>query len=243
MGSAILGRRTTTRYFMFGTGKPKDSQGPLAETRNWYSDRYQVISVQRNLLLMVTIVALLGVGAAVFAVAELTASKTFEPYVIEVEERTGITTLVKQDAIQTYTEKEMVKRYFIWHYVLARESYDIMDYEYNYGQVVRLFSSGDVYNGFYQTIKPSNPDSPVNLGRDASRRVKLKSMSFLDGGKAVQVRISIELVQQGAVKQTYDRIVTLEFGFNPGLELSSEERLINPLGFTVTSYRIDEDRG
>lgn len=225
---------------MFGS-KSKEPQGPLAETRNWYSDRYEVISVQRNLLLLVTIVALLGVGAAVFAVAELTASKTFEPYVIEVEERTGITTLVRQDSIESLTQNEMVKRYFIWQYVKAREGYDILDYEYNYGQIVRLFSSGQVYNGFYQMIKASNPESPVNLGRDATRRVKMKSLGFLNPEKTkAQVRVLMEVTQQGQIKQTYHRIIILDFGFAL-TELTSEERLINPLGFTVTGYRNDED--
>lgn len=226
---------------MFGFGKSKDPEGPLAETRNWYSDRYEVVVVQRNLLLLVTVLALLGVGGAVFAVAELTGSKTFEPYVIEVEERTGITTLVNQSAVDRYTQNESVKRYFIWRYVLARETYDLTDYQYNYSQVVRLLSSEGVYREFYNFINTSNPESPVNLGREAERRVKLKSISFLDANKTqVQIRVIIEIQKDGNVRSASHRIITMNFGFYP-LALSTEERLINPLGFQVTGYRIDED--
>jgi type IV secretion system protein VirB8 len=38
-----------------------------------------------------------------------------------------------------------------------------------------------------------------------------------------------------------DKIILLTFEYN-NLELPDDKRLINPLGFTVTSYRIDDER-
>ena len=226
---------------MFGFGKSKNQDGPLAETRNWYTDRYEFVVVQRNMLLLVTIVALLGVGGAVFAVAELTSSKTFEPYVIEVEDRTGITTLVTQNSVDRYTQNEALKRYFIWRYITARENYSVMDYEYNYGQVVRLLSGAPVYREFYAFISSNAPDSPVTLGRNAEKRVKLKSMTFLDANKnQVQARVQIEMRQNGSVVSTYNRIITMSITFTD-MELSTEDRFINPMGFQVVGYRVDED--
>lgn len=226
---------------MFGFGKSKEPQGPLAETRNWYSDRFETVVVQRNMLLLVTVLALLGVAAAMLFAWQVTSSKTFEPYVIQVEERTGITTLVNEQSVQKFSQEESVKRFFVWRYVLARETYDLTDYEYNYSQVVRLFSSQGVYSEFYNFIRTSNPESPVNLGRTYTRKVKLKSISFLDKAKTqAQVRIVIEIMKGAAVDQTLHRIVTMSFGFYP-LALNGDERLINPLGFQVIGYRVDED--
>ncbi|PIR34604.1 MAG: hypothetical protein COV36_00480, partial [Alphaproteobacteria bacterium CG11_big_fil_rev_8_21_14_0_20_44_7] len=34
---------------------------------------------------------------------------------------------------------------------------------------------------------------------------------------------------------------TLTAGFNPDLPLTEKERLINPLGFQVVSYRVDKE--
>ena len=223
---------------MFGFGKKKIDT-PLAETRNWYSDRYEFVVVQRNMLFFVTIVALLGVAGAVFAVSELASSKTVEPYIIEVEERTGITTLVNQNSVDHYSKDEAVKRYFVWRYINSRENYSVADYEYNYGQVVRLMSSGDVYQKFYRFISGDAPDSPTVLGRISEKHIKLKSLTFLTPQKA-QVRIAVEQTKVGAPTVVYNRIITMDFVF-ADMSLSTEERFINPLGFQVTDYRVDED--
>ena len=223
---------------MFGLGKKKIDT-PLAETRNWYSDRYEFVVVQRNMLFFVTILALLGVAGAVFAMSELASSKTVEPYIIEVEERTGITTLVNENSVAHYTQDEAVKRYFIWRYINARESYNVVDYEYNYGQVVRLMSSGDMYSKFYRYISGDAQDSPTALARTGEKRIKLKSLTFLTPQKA-QIRVAIELVKSGTTPIVSNRIITLDFVFS-NMSLSTEERFINPLGFQVTDYRMDED--
>ena len=133
-----------------------------------------------------------------------------------------------------------MKRYFVWRYINARESYSVVDYEYNYGQVVRLMSAGDVYGAFYRMITGDGPNSPAALGRDSEKKVKLKSLTFLSGQKA-QVRISVEQTKQGnGAPVVLQRIVTLDFVF-ADMSLSTEERFINPLGFQVTGYRVDED--
>jgi type IV secretion system protein VirB8 len=222
---------------MFGLGKKKVS-GPLAETRNWYSDRYEFVVIQRNLLFFVTIAALLGVAGAVYAVAELTASKTVEPYIIEVEDRTGITTLISQNSVENFTQQDAVIRYFVWKYIQARENYNVADYEYNYGQVVRLMSKGDVYRTFYLQISGTGEDSPSTLGRNLQKKVTAKSTSFLSP-KKVQVRVMIETIG-GQIPVVVHRIITLDFDFVP-LELSMPDRLVNPLGFQVSGYSIAED--
>lgn len=224
---------------MFGLGKKKVS-GPLAETRNWYSDRYEFVVIQRNLLFFATILALLGVAAAVYTVGELTASKTVEPYIIEVEDRTGITTLISQNSVENFTQNDAVIRYFIWKYINARESYNVADYEYNYGQVVRLMSTSDVYRPFFQFIAGSSPDAPSALGRTMQKKVTTKSTTFLERNKKVQVRVMIETLRDGVAVGAVHRIITMDFVFT-NLELSMPERLINPLGFQVTGYSIAED--
>lgn len=222
---------------MFGFGKKKVT-GALAETRNWYSDRYENAVLVRNFLFLVTIVALLGVAAAVFTVGQLAASKTVEPYIIEVEERTGITTLMNQNSVERFTQQDAVIRYFIWKYIQARENYNVADYEYNYGQVVRLMSSNDVYRTFYQKISGTGEDTPTALGRTMQKKVTAKSTTFL-APKKVQVRVMIETTG-GQAPTTAHRIITMDFSF-VDLELSMPDRLVNPLGFQVTAYSIVED--
>lgn len=215
----------------------------LAETKNWYTDRYQSVSVQRNILFIFTLILLVGLGIEVMMITTMMNSKTFEPFVVEVEERSGIITQVSTKGKETYSQEEAVLRSLLVQYVRARESYDIETYRYNYSQLVRLFSSPDVYNEFRQIFAVTNKDSPVNFGRTARREVNIKSLTFLDDTKRkVQARIELKDVALPArtVNATTNIVAVITFDFKE-LDLSVEERYINPLGFQIQSYIAEKE--
>jgi type IV secretion system protein VirB8 len=227
---------------MFGKNKAgkKENKNALQEAKNWYADRYQFVVVQRNILILITLLALAGLGATTFAVARLTESKTFEPYVIEVEQKTGLTTLVDRYSKNKYTADEAVIRYFVNKYIHMRESYDVRQYKYNYSKVIRYLSSPEVYSAFRKYISVENPRSPLNLGNRFKREVFVKSISFLDK-KKVQARVETrDSTYRGKEEGKGHVVITLDFDFLE-LELSPEGRYINPLGFQVLSYSNDED--
>ncbi|MCE2991800.1 MAG: type IV secretion system protein, partial [Candidatus Jidaibacter sp.] len=66
----------------------------------------------------------------------------------------------------------------------------------------------------------------------------LKSL-IMQNSNTAQVRIRLNV--DGAQRGSMDKIILLTFEYN-NLELPDDKRLINPLGFTVTSYRIDDER-
>jgi len=216
----------------------------LDEAKNWYADRYQLVVVQRNVLFLITILALAGLGGSVFAVAILNASKTFEPYLIQIEDKTGITTQITRGSIERYKADEAITRYFLVKYIQARESYNVSDYTYFYTQVVRVFSQSGVYRYFRRKIDVNTPGSPLKLGRNATKTVEIKSITFLESGKA-QVRFGVYqrggTTGGGGLERASHLIATINFDYLP-LDLTMQERYINPLGFQVKSYRIDEDR-
>jgi hypothetical protein len=45
----------------------------------------------------------------------------------------------------------------------------------------------------------------------------------------------------GASRYLDSKIATLEFKYKPNLAMSEEDRLLNPLGFRVSAYRVDND--
>ncbi|NDF13272.1 MAG: type IV secretion system protein [Proteobacteria bacterium] len=217
---------------MFGKKKPKNGQ--LEAAKNWYADRYQFVVVQRNILALITLLALAGLGVTTFAVARIAGSKTFEPFVLEIESKTGITTVVDQNTFSKFKADEAVIRYFVLKYINAREGYDVYNYSFDYGHVVRLLSSGQVYGEFVKSVGLDNPKSPIHLG-NKTRRVSLKSMTFLTA-KKVQARVLINDSREGELH----RVITVDFEFFD-LNLSLAERYINPLGFQVVNYRNDEE--
>jgi type IV secretion system protein VirB8 len=97
--------------------------------KSWYSNRYQIVVVQRNILLLFTLVSMFSVAVAVIFVKNIMSSKSLEPYVIEVEEKTGIATVVDQLTAQTFTGDQMIRKYFINEFVHAATGYDPKTYK------------------------------------------------------------------------------------------------------------------
>lgn len=214
----------------------EDEKDLVAQSRNWYSDRYETILVQRNLLLVLACAMLATILISVFMVGQVTLSKSIEPFVIEVEQRSGITNVVNPLSRQDLLTNEALKSYFLMKYLRAREAYSIVDYEYNYSTVVRLFSTREVYQAFKRAIS-EDPRSAVTLyGNQVQTILKVRSIQFLDGGKTAQIRFTI--VESRGPK--YDKIATIAFDFVQ-MEMTTEERYVNPLGFQVTGYRVDDE--
>jgi type IV secretion system protein VirB8 len=229
--------------------KKKETDDSLTAKKNWYADRYQTVVVQRNFLLLLTLISLAGIITSVLAVIQVTSSKTIEPFVIEIEEKTGITTVIRPLLTDKMDSQTALQNYFIVKYINARENYDSGSYNYNYSTVVRLLSSSDVYSRFRQFISSDSPDSPLKLGANGIREVKVISITPLEtatdkrnpGQKiyTYQVRfLSTETIQGGGKRQNF--IATINFSYLD-LKLSPEERNINPLGFQVIGYRTDEE--
>lgn len=217
--------------------KEKDT---VADIRNWYSDRYQTITVQRNLLFLVTLLSLLGLLASSFVVQTVVSSKTIEPFVIEVDEKTGITNVVDPMLNKELSADEALMKYFIGKYVTARETYDLASRDYNYGSIVRVLSEPKLYMTFMNNMK-SDPKSYLNSYRGTGIDIKFRSIQILErapnGGKAA-VRFS--LYEKGQPNPIGHKIANVVFIFST-LEMNDQERLINPIGFQVVEYKADNE--
>ena len=139
---------------------------------------------------------------------------------------------------KAFSANESVQRYFIWKYIKAREGYVHSIFNYNYKNVVRVLSSSEVYGQYRNIARSSNPKSLYNThAKHSTRDVYLKSMVFTSSN-TVQVRVSFE--DKGSSFRTYDKIILLEFAFE-NVEMNNDERFINPLGFMVTLYKIEDE--
>lgn len=214
-----------------------------SQKRNWYEDRYQSALVQRNLLLLVVLLALVGVSFAVITVLQISSSKKISPFVIQVEGKTGITSVVQP--LDKFSTNEVIQKYFLMKYLNARETYSFHDYRYQYYTVVRLLSDDNVYNGFRRWLVSEAGDSPLRYGDKLDRTINVKSFAYLPTnrdalGYTVQVRfVQMDVLYKRAQNPKH-KIATINFDFFP-MRLTNEEQYINPLGFQVLSYRIDNE--
>ena len=210
----------------------------VQDTKNWYKDRYQYVLLQRKLLTIITVLSLACTLATVFVISQLTPLKTIEPFVIQVDQKSGVTQTVDPLTVKELTANEAVNNYFVVQYMRAREKYNINDLAQNYNLVRIMSESKKVYPQFVSEADPNNPRSnAARLGSFGDRTIKLKSITYLSP-QLVQVRFSVE--EKATATITQHKIALLSFEYVK-MSLTTEERYLNPLGFRVTDYRVDED--
>jgi type IV secretion system protein VirB8 len=228
--------------------KKDDKEKSLKKIRNWYQDRYETVMIQRNVLFII-VAAMIGIFAlTILGIIELNSKKVYEPFIVQIEETTGVITKVNSATIKNLPAEKSVRNASLVRYILARESYNYADFRFNYNQIVRLMSSKDVYGAFNAMISTANPESPVPLGYSAKVEIRIKSLIDLDEkDNLVQIRVekakiptNVSNEEEYFKRSAKSYIITLKYQYRD-LDLSETERYINPLGMQVTAYNITEE--
>lgn len=207
-------------------------------SRKWEQDGY--ISALRSarfwrvFALLSSLVSL----ASVLTISTLLPLKTVEPFLIRVDNSTGIveTMSALKDSPNTYDEA--IGRYFIGRYVRSREGFIFDEAAHNY-RVVSLMSDADEQDEFARFYNASNPRSPQNLyGRRISVEIKFRSISFINENVAQVRYVREEKIEQSVTRTSWIATMTFQFVTT---NISTNDRLVNPLGFIVTEYRTAEE--
>jgi len=220
--------------------KEKDNfEQYLSEARSWENDKVLELYKSRKTAWIVASVASSIALVSVFAVAALTPLKNVEPYVIRVDNSTGIVDVINAMDDSKTNYDEAVNKYFTQLYVRYREGY-AKDLAEEYYVNVGLMSVGPEQQKYYESFNPKNPLSPLNVyGQYAKVKTRIKSTSFIKPDVAL-VRYTKE-VERGAEKpQVTHWAATITFKYN-GARMAEKDRATNPLGFQVVEYRNDLD--
>ena len=174
------------------------------------------------------------------------------PYLVMADAYTGTSTvarLTEDFTNQRIATSEAINRSNVAHFVLARESYDVAMMNLRDWTTVYTMSSAEVAAGYSNLHSSNNPESPFKLyGKGRAIRVKILSIVFIGGSatrapKGATVRLQRNLLDKatGSSRSMDSKIATLEFSYKANLKMDEEDRIENPLGFQVTSYRVDND--
>ena len=225
--------------------KKKSEEKKPQHKINWYEDKYQSVLVWRNWLFVIVLASLAAVVAVCGTLYFMLPLKSVSPFVIQVDEKTGISEVVDNRTMKEYAANEMLIKYFAMQYISSRENYDIDTFK-SQSEIIRAMSSNDVYRKYAADVAQENPNSPLNkLAFNSNRYVDLVSFSILSkteaGESIIQVRLRARETSTVSSGKEYYSIVTISCYFENNLQLNEKERLINPLGFIVTSYKSDEE--
>lgn len=210
------------------------------EARRWDQDRLAAALRSRRLAWIVAGAAAVLAVTATGAIALLTPLKTVEPFVVRVDEATGAVDVMQGLSTESgpVTYEEAISKYFLAQYVRNREGYLDPAAEDAF-RLVSILSAPAEQRRWADAYRGSNPDSPQNLYGEAGEAIiAIRAIGFIGDGVAnVRFRRTIRQAQQTIES---DWIATIAFTYTraPMAEL---DRLRNPLGFQVTSYRADPE--
>lgn len=221
---------------MMGHDELKDY---LGRARRWEQDLLLSAQKSKRLAWTVAAVASILAIASVGALAALTPLKTVEPFVVRVDNATGIVDVVSALNENPLTHDEAVTKYFLAKYVRAREGFGQAEAEENF-RTVSLLSTRAEQERWSAYYRGSNPESPqVLYGRNGAAEVSIKAISLLSD-TLVSVRF-LRQVRLGDETSVSHWIATVAFGYHPEAPISTPDRLVNPLGFLVSEYRADPE--
>ena len=214
------------------------------EARSWDIDRMEQ---GRRMLRAAGWVAAAGWTCAVassVALVVLMPLKRVDPFVIRVDNTTGIV-----DVVPAYdgraTPQEAVTRYFLTHYLTICERFNFATAESDYEEC-GAFHSPQRNQVWYATWTATNPASPLNVHKDGSTvRVQVTSVSFFTRASGLsdlaQVRYLKALRHGVDSEETFSHwIATIQFAYTAPAK-DPKTRGWNPLGFKIVDFKSEPE--
>ncbi|AGF76494.1 virB8 family protein [Bartonella vinsonii] len=160
------------------------------------------------------------------------------PLVLRVDNTTGAVDVISVMREHETSYGEVVDRYWLNQYVLNRETYDYDTIQLNY-DTAALLSAPAVQQEFYKIYEGEDARDKV-LSNKARITVKVRSIQPNGHGQATVRFTTQQHDTSGAVGPKQHQIATIGYTY-VGAPMKSSDRLLNPLGFQVTSYRTDPE--
>ncbi len=208
----------------------------FAEAARWDADRVQQLRRTARGAWQVAAAGWLCALAATIALALLTPLKRVDPFLVRVDNSTGIV-----DVVPVYSGKagleQTVTRYFLSHYISVCERFNFATAESDYEEC-GSFHAAQRNQAWYALWNPSNPASPLNVHKDGSTvRVQVQAVSFFERGSGItdlaQVRyLRAERQANGADEHLTHWIATVQYAYSAPSK-DPRVRRWNPLGFKV----------
>ena len=213
----------------------------LMQAADWYKDRYGSLLWQRNWAIIFAIGSGICLFAAVMGISALLPLKTVEPYVVMVDQGADVRVISTVNSSDEewveLTGDEAIVQSLLVQYVIARETYSKVDLRRLF-EHVRVHSERRVFDE-YDIRWRDRKNGPFALYGDDTVSVEVLSVNLLNSETA---RVGFRTTWEKEVGQetgAYAAIVQFKFVRSA---VVLDERWANPLGFLVTSYRVDQEK-
>lgn len=173
------------------------------------------------------------------------------PYLVMADAYTGTATIARLRGDwnnNQITASEAINKSNVATYVLARESFDLAQLQLRDWDTVFAMSDQRVAADYRRDNQASNLASPYKVyGAGKVVRVKILSIQLIGEptktptGANVRFQRTLYDKGMGTAQPLPTRFVTMAFKYDPLLKFPEATRLLNPLAFRVTSYRVENE--
>ncbi len=214
------------------------------DAASWDADRVSQAARSTRIAWGVAGAGWLCAVATAIAIVFLTPLKTVAPYVIRVDNTTGIVDVVPEYT-GTADVSETVTRYLLRHYVEICERFTWATAESDYEEC-GSFNSPRRNQQWSAAWAASNPASPLNVFKDGTVvQARVTSISFFKRANGLsdlaQVRyIKAQRAADGAEEHVTHWIATLQYAYVAPSK-DARARQWNPLGFRIVDFRTEAE--
>ncbi|HEY1725039.1 MAG TPA: VirB8/TrbF family protein [Steroidobacteraceae bacterium] len=219
--------------------QPAELASYFREARSWDGDRVAQALRRARTAWRAAAAALVCCLASIVALMLLIPLKQTEPYLVRVDNATGIVDVVPVYSAQVPMD-ETVTRYFLSHYVTVCERFNLSTAESDYEEC-GAFHSAQRNQAWYALWNPNNPRSPLNLHKDGSTvAVQVQAVSFFKRASGVNDTAQVRYVKSerpggGGDGRDSHWIATIQYAYaTPSAD--PRVRRWNPLGFKLLDF-------
>jgi type IV secretion system protein VirB8 len=217
----------------------------FADARGWDIDR-AAQGIKRERIAWITSIVATALALILgCALGLLMPLKRVEPFVIRVDNSTGIV-----DIVPMYPGSadigETAARYLLTHYVTTCEGFSYATAKRDYEECGAYHSAQRNAQWYTQWVQ-TNPNSPLNLNKDGSVvRVQVTAVTFFNKDardritNIAQVRYIKARRPPGGSERITHWIATLEYVWGTPSRVP-EERQLNPIGWRITDFRTEPE--
>lgn len=217
-----------------------DKTSYFARAESWAFDAQQSSARSRR---TAWTIAGIATGVAVIeavAFAFLLPLKSVQPVTVLVDRQTGFVESIDPAGPRKITANEALIQSLLAQYVMAREGFDRATVSHDYRRVA-LWSAGPARASYLALMPAANPASPLNLNpAGAVVSINVKSVSQLSPNTAMVRFDTLRQDRSGQTQSAQAWLSVIRYRFTDA-PMKIEDRLINPLGLQVLSYRRDAE--
>ena len=210
------------------------------EAASWDADRAAIARRQSRIAWLVAAGGWTCALAALAALMLLMPLKRVDPFVIRVDNATGLVDVVPVFVGQAEMP-ETVTRYFLDHYVTVCERFSHASAESDYEEC-GAFHTPARNQAWYAAWNKTNPESPLNVYKDGTTvRAQVTSISFFTRANGIADLAQVRYVKGkrpsgGGEEQLTHWIATIQYAYGEPSK-DAKTRRWNPLGFKIIDFK------